>query len=53
MTRYSQFKLINGGGSRISDVPETDAQIIASLRARWGDQVVSVTVDGRVLEVRT
>lgn len=51
MTRYCYFKLKNGAGSRISDLPETDEQIIAALIQRWGDQVLWVRISDRVLQV--
>lgn len=52
MSRISQFKLISGGGYRISYEDETNEQVITSLLNRWGDRLLTVQINGKIIEVK-
>lgn len=52
MARTSYFKLVNGSGSRISPEDETEKEVITALLHRWGDRLLTVTINGKIIEVR-
>jgi len=53
MAKQCQYELEGGRkATRVSDCDESDAEIIAALISRFGDQVISVKIEDRVIRIK-
>lgn len=52
MAKISQYTLKDGrSATRVSDVQESDNEVIKALISRFGDDVVSVKIEDRMIEI--